>query len=166
MFVDDRNLFYSHQYIKELFGVVNSELENVCDWFNANKLSLNEKKSKYIFFHRHGKWDGIPLKLPHLFVNKKEINRASSIKFLGVIFDENLNWNEHLNTIENKVSKNIGIRYKAKEIINTKGLRSLYYSFIHTFLNYGKLYHGEVHIKQISKKSLQKVYGHQPSVPN
>ena len=47
--------------------------------------------------------------------------------------------NIYLNTIENKVSKNIGILYKAKEIINTKGLRNLYYLFIHTFLNYGNL---------------------------
>ena len=45
-------------------------------------------------------------------------------------------WKEHLNIIENKVFKNIVILYKAKEIINTKGLRNLSNSFIHTFLNY------------------------------
>ena len=109
MFADDTNLFYSHQDKKELFRVVNSKLEKSCDWFNANKLSLNERKAKYIFFHRHRNKDDIPLKLLPLFVNKKEINRVSSIKFLGVILDENLNCNEHLNTIENKVSKIIGI---------------------------------------------------------
>ena len=63
---------------------------------------------KIYIFHKHRNRDDIPLNLPHLFVNKKEINRASSIKFLGVIFGKNLNWNEHLNTIENKVSKSIG----------------------------------------------------------
>ena len=44
MFVEDPSLFYSHQDTKELFRVVNSVLEKVCDWFNANKLSLSEKK--------------------------------------------------------------------------------------------------------------------------
>ena len=39
--------------------------------------------------------------------------------------------NIYLNTIENKLSKNIGILYKAKEIINTKELRSLYL-YIHS----------------------------------
>ena len=91
MFVEDPSLFYSHQDTKELFRVVNSVLEKVCDWFNANKLSLSEKKT--MFFHRHANRNGIPLKLPQLCVNKKEINRASSIKFPGVTFDENLNWN-------------------------------------------------------------------------
>ena len=42
MFSDDANLFYSHQDIKELCRGVNFEIEMVCDWFNANKLSLNE----------------------------------------------------------------------------------------------------------------------------
>ena len=49
MFADDINLFYPHQDIKESFRVVNSEPEKVCDWFNANRLSLNEGKTKYRF---------------------------------------------------------------------------------------------------------------------
>ena len=72
-------------------------------------------------------------------------NACARVSFLitlqasGVIFDKNLNWNEHLNTIENKVSRNIDILYKNKETINKKGLRSLYYSFIHKLLIYGNL---------------------------
>ena len=60
--------------------------------------------------------------------------------------------NIYLNTIENKVSKNIGILYKAKEIINTKGLRNLYYLFIHTFSNQGKLLWGRKKKKNLKKK--------------
>ena len=64
--------------------------------------------------------------------------------------------NIYLNTIENKVSKNIGILYKAKEIINTKGLRNLYYLFIHTFLNYGNLLQGSKHNTNLKKKKKKK----------
>lgn len=46
MFADDANLFCSHQDVKELFRVVDSELENILSWFNANKISLKQ----YIFF--------------------------------------------------------------------------------------------------------------------
>ena len=100
------------------------------------------------------------MKLPPLFKNKKEIKRVSSIKFLGVILDENLNWNDHLNTIENKVSKNIGILYKAKSIINSEGLRSLYYSFVHSYLNYGNLSWGSTHktkLKRLASKQKQAI---------
>ena len=36
---DDTNLFFTHKNIKELFQTVNSELDKVLQWFNANKLS-------------------------------------------------------------------------------------------------------------------------------
>ena len=45
------NVFYSHQDVKELFRVVNSELKSkICDRLNATKLSLNKGKIKYTFF--------------------------------------------------------------------------------------------------------------------
>ena len=51
MFVDDTNVFYSHQNINHLFSTVNSELEYINQWFEANKLLLNIKKTKYALFH-------------------------------------------------------------------------------------------------------------------
>ena len=75
MFADDANLFYSHPDIKELFEFPNSELRKVCNWFNANKLSLNEGKTKYIFFHGLGNRNDIPLKLQTLFINKSQFNK-------------------------------------------------------------------------------------------
>ena len=90
MFADDTNLFFSHKNIKDLLQAVNSELGKVFQWFNANKLSLNKDKTKYTFFHKAQEKDNIPLKLPSLFINDKEIERVISIKFLGVLFDEHL----------------------------------------------------------------------------
>ena len=43
--------FYSHKNIKGLFSTVNSELEKISQWFQANKLSINIKKTKFILFH-------------------------------------------------------------------------------------------------------------------
>ena len=71
MFADDTNLFFSNHDIKTLFQIVNQELRNIHEWFNANKLSLNTGKTKYIFFHKLCKVDYIPLKLPELKINKK-----------------------------------------------------------------------------------------------
>ena len=47
MFADDTNLFYSYHDIKTLFSTANEELEKLEDWFTANRLSLNIKKTKY-----------------------------------------------------------------------------------------------------------------------
>ena len=105
-------------------------------WFKANKLSLNVDKTKYTSFHKLNQRDKIPLKLPNLNLNNSIIKRESAIKFLGIIIDENLTWTNHISTIENKISKNIGILYKAKFLLNQTCLKHIYFAFIHSYLNY------------------------------
>ena len=87
MLADDTNLFFNHKDIIHLFTVINNELVNIKDWLTANKLSLNEEKTKYSFFHKPSKKDDIPLHLPKLIINNYEIQRKESIKFLGVLLD-------------------------------------------------------------------------------
>ena len=73
MFADDTNLFYSNKNINTLFETVNNELVNIKIWFQANKLSLNANKTKYVLFHNPRKKMNIPLNLPILKINETEI---------------------------------------------------------------------------------------------
>ena len=50
MFVDNTNFCYSNKDIKYLFNAMNNELSRMETWLNANKLSLNTKKTKYCLF--------------------------------------------------------------------------------------------------------------------
>ena len=50
VFADDTNLLYTNTNLKSLEKTVNSELLQVFDWLNANKLTLNAKKSNYVIF--------------------------------------------------------------------------------------------------------------------
>ena len=139
MFADDTNLFYSHNNIKIVFKNANDELEKISQWFKANKLSLNEGKTKFALFHKPRDKDKLPLQIPNLKINNNEIKRSSSIKFLGVLVDENLTWIDHITLVENKLSKNLGLLHKPKNYLNKKSMVSLYYSFIHSYLNYGNI---------------------------
>ena len=47
------------------------------------------------------------------------------IKFLGVILDECISWEGHIRTL-----------YRAKQLLNTSSLKSIYLSYIHSYLNY------------------------------
>ena len=44
------NLFFGGNDIDHLVKSVNLELEKITDWFKANKLSLNIKKTHFILF--------------------------------------------------------------------------------------------------------------------
>ena len=105
MFAKDTNLFCTHKIIHQFFAKVNEELEKIGDWFKANKLFLNNKKTKYALFHKNSIKDYLPLKLADLKIANNQIGRERAIKFLGVMLDENANWQEHIRTVENKIAK-------------------------------------------------------------
>ena len=131
MFADETNLFYSGKDIHSLFNTVNNELSNISHWFNSNKLSLNADKTKFILFHKVRQRDSIPLVLPTLQINNILIKRADHIKFLGVLYDENVTWKNHINLIENKISKSLGILYRAKVLSNQKSKKNVFYTQLH-----------------------------------
>ena len=100
-----QTFFYSHQDIKSLFGTVNCELEKICEWFRANKLSLNVTKTNYTLFHKHSTKNKLLLKMPELEIGNSIIKRKSSTKFFGFMLDENILWKYHIKTTEKKLSK-------------------------------------------------------------
>ena len=108
MFANDTNLFCVGKHIKTLFQTAKIELGKIAIWFQAKKLSLNESKTKFTLFYKSWDKDNLPLK-----INNFEIKRITPIK-LGIMVDENLTWNDHIHILENKLSKNIGLLYRAK----------------------------------------------------
>ena len=50
LFADDTNLLYAANDLKTLETVVNNELNSVCNWLTAYKLTINAKKSNFVIF--------------------------------------------------------------------------------------------------------------------
>ena len=156
MFADNTNLFLSHQNINILFNKFNEELQKIETWFKANKLSLNSKKTKYVLFHKSSAKDDIPFKLPILKISGKKIERETAIKFLDVILDENITWEKHICTSESKLAKNIGLLYHAKPLLHVKSLKSIYFVYIPSYLNYANIAWGSTY-----RTKLKTIYFHQ-----
>ena len=57
-------------------------------------------------------------------------------KFLGVIINSNLKWDDHINTIQTKISKNIGILFKTRLNLPLSTLCNLYHTLILPYLQY------------------------------
>ena len=66
----------------------------------------------------------------------ENIKETNSIKFLGIIVDNKLKWREHIIYIKNKVSRAIGIIYKAREYANKQTVKQMYYTFVFPYLIY------------------------------
>ena len=137
MFVEDTNLFYSHNNVKELFRTMNAELTYLNDWFSANKLSLNTDKTNISCFIKSK--DNLPLVLPDLFINDVKIKSENSLKFLDFMIDENSTRKTQVELVENEISKSIGIFIKASRSSNSKSLRSIYCALVHPYINYANI---------------------------
>ena len=106
LFADDTDLFCSSQNWLDLINQVNFGLNKLFDWFSANKLSINFKKTKYMLFKRKQKRCNTDLKL---LINNIEIGLAKEVSFLGVILDEHFTWKAYISYVARKVSKSIGV---------------------------------------------------------
>ena len=134
MYADDTNLFIAGKSLSHLSEILNAELTKYMTWMSANKLSVNVGKTNYMLFGRKG------VKIPNdsciLYLNDTPIQRVKSVRFLGVILDENISWLSHISHVKNKIAKGLGIISKARKFLKMKSLLSLYYSFIYPYLTY------------------------------
>ena len=133
LYSDDTSLFLIGKNINVLIHNMNYELAKVLQWLNCNKLSLNIKKSQYIVFRSIKNY---PNEINTVKINNQTLNKVKSTKFLGVIIDEFLNWAEHINTVKTKISRGIGILCKARRVLKTSTLVTLYNSFVYPYINY------------------------------
>lgn len=131
LFADDTSIFLSRNDVISLQELFNSELQYITKWLSMNKLSINVSKTKFmVFTKKKCNIDDLSISMCN-----SQIQQVSSLRFLGVIIDNKLNWASHINYVCNKVSRNIGIMYKLnsmprsvlKLIYNTIILPHLYY---------------------------------------
>lgn len=54
--------------------------------------------------------------------------------------------------------KNLGLLYKAKHYVNKESLVMLYYSFIHTYTNYGNIAWGSTNRTNLEKINIKQKY--------
>ena len=115
---------------------INDELKKIYDWLAVNKLSLNIRKTKCMFFHTpNTKFDFIP----KLSINDIEIERVKNFNFLGLTVNENLSWKAHIDKIGSKISKSGGVINRLKHFLPTHILRIIYCSTIQSNLMFSLL---------------------------
>ena len=77
-----------------------------------------------------------------LKINGTHLERCSSYKYLGLHFDENLNWKIHVNYVSKKVSKMCRILSKLHHCVDMNILKTVYYALGYSYLRYGNIVWG------------------------
>ena len=85
-----------------------------------------------MIFHRARiKTDSIKIAL-----GTSRIKQVPFTKFLGVIIDDKLYFDDHISHIKNKISKGLGILINTRKYLNRRMLVNLYYTFVYPYLIY------------------------------
>ncbi len=134
LYADDTELYTSSKSQIEIKLTFQIELTVVCEWLRANKLTLNANKMKYVIFGTEQKLTIKPDL--NLTVGSSKIERVPSMKYLGVILDEHLTFDEHITYILTKSSKKLGILRRARDYLNKSSKILLCKSLILPHLDY------------------------------
>jgi hypothetical protein len=75
--------------------------------------------------------------------NKNIIN-SDSIKFLGIIIESSLTWRKHIDYINSKLNS-LGYMIRSlRPVLGLKMLKQIYFSYVHSVLNYGIIFWGNL----------------------
>ena len=150
-FADDTNLFINGNNINEQESLINSELAEIAKWLKVNKLSFNINKTQCMIFTTKRKI------IPGIVINIEGhiINEVDSTKFLGIYLDNKLNWKKHIAYVSGKVARGIGLIIKARKVLNSDALITLYYSFIFPYLSYCNHIWGATYATNLQKLVIQ-----------
>ena len=104
------------------------------------------KISVYMTFSNKGNPPDFPLLLKNL-----PLSRVKSNKHIGLIFNDQLTWSDHINYICSRASNQLGLLCMNKKYFNRKVLIKLYKTMILLIMDYGSVIYDNLPLIRINK---------------
>ena len=127
----------------------------VCKWLRNNKLSLNTVKTEFMVIgtlQRLNQLDSSPESTSYaIVVDGQEVRRVKIVKYLGMMVDDKLAWDQHVDYISSKITRNIGILKRIKHFIPQESLLYLYQTLTEPYFRYCSIVWGQCRATQKDK---------------
>ena len=134
MYADDTSLTIASDNVHILEQRMNHDICEIHTWLQANKLSLNVVKTKYMIIASQHKIRY----LKHQFqieVNHQPLKREKGIKYLGIEIDESFTWKDYINRISKKISGGIGGLKRVRHLVPFE-IVTMYNSLVLPYFDY------------------------------
>ena len=148
LYADDANIIITGDTIQEVHEKFNTVSSALIQWVRDNELLLNVKKTNYMIFtnRRHVDLGNVAFKM-----GETPIERSSVARFLGVLIDDKLTWNQHIMAVRHKMSRYIGSIFRIKHMLPMRCRLLTYNSLVMSHLNYCSLVWGGTNKTKIEK---------------
>ena len=118
LYADDTVIFTADSNIDQLQVTLILDLNDVSNWLTANGLFLNLKKTEFVLFGTRQRLVRSESHSP-LCMEGKEVNQVKSFKYLGVLLDECLSFNDHISYLRSKVASRLGLLSRLRGCLST-----------------------------------------------
>ena len=138
LFADDATLTVIANNHKQLLETANSELFKFYNWCLANRLSMNISKTFYMIFSNKKFTEPVPLLLKsgHSY---DVIKRVVNTIFLGIYFDDSMNFKSHITYLSQKLARIAALIYQVRDLMPFFVLKNMYYAHAQSLLSYCNL---------------------------
>ena len=139
LYADDTQLYITGKVseIVKLIKNLNADLERIAGFSENNCLRLNEGKSVYIIIGSKQNITKInELELPEITINNKSIKRETTVRNLGIIFDETMSWDSEINKCISTGYCKLKQAYRCKNFLNIKSKKVIVQSYLLSQFNY------------------------------
>ena len=143
MYADDTQLYLPFsltmpECAQEAVIQIEDCIEDVRQWMTSNKLKLNDEKTELLII--------LPSRQVHkcnltsFTIGGCEINASSSVRNLGVMFDNRMLMKTQINSIVKNCNFQIREIGKIREFLSQEAATNLIHAFITSRLDYGMLF--------------------------
>ena len=126
LYADDSVLYVGGKTCDIIEEKLNSDLEQIANWFDQNNLVINLKKSKTecVLYGTHQRTSGS--KPMEVKINHSKITESDVYEYLGVKMDKNLTFSDHLEKTIKKATSRVKVLSRIRHYISPYTAETIY----------------------------------------
>lgn len=136
MFADDSTFHTAAKTLPTLEKRLNSDLVNVNNWCEENRMCPNAEKTKCMLLTTCQKRKSLKNDQLELVLGNSSLQNVESDKLLGVIIHKNLSWSPHVDSVCKKIKSKLYLLQRIRKYLPRSARRQFFNSFILPHFDY------------------------------
>lgn len=137
LYADDCIIYCTGSSISEVNMNLQKCIDDVCSWYQRNRLALNAEKSNGILIaskHKHQSLNE-PNKL-NILIDEHNINHVKNCVYLGVNINENLSWDSQIDNVCSMLTRKVGMLSRLRKSTPNEIMLKIYMSTVQPSIDY------------------------------
>jgi hypothetical protein len=135
LFADDTSLLDIIENHIASYAKLNRDLATLSNWALKWQVTFNANKTVYLQVSRKLN----PAPKPNLILNGSNVKEVTNHKHLGLTFNNNFNWSDHISNLVTKSARCVGLLKRICRVVPQKCLMTIYISMIRPIMEYGDI---------------------------